>query len=123
MLPFLVADRNLSGELEAPARALGQAMQITNVVRDVGEDWRKLGRVYLPQDEMERAGIAEVSFSGYALSSLTKQGYVETAASSRAFYLSPSVCPSPRSTCSAGRWMASQTNMCWRLARRKQRWK
>ena len=81
MLPFLVAGPNLcgnlSGELEAPARALGQAMQITNVVRDVGEDWRKLGRVYLPQDEMERAGIAAASLSGDALSTLTKQGYVD----------------------------------------------
>ena len=77
MLPFLIPDQNQLGELEAPARALGQAMQITNVVRDVGEDWRKLGRVYLPQDEMERVGITEDSLSGDTLSSLTWQGYVD----------------------------------------------
>lgn len=37
---------------------LGIALQLTNILRDVGEDWRA-GRVYLPQDEMEQFGIRE----------------------------------------------------------------
>lgn len=40
------------------AVALGTAMQLTNILRDVGEDWRR-GRVYLPQDEMARFGVTE----------------------------------------------------------------
>ena len=37
---------------------LGIALQLTNILRDVGEDWRA-GRVYLPQDELEAFGITE----------------------------------------------------------------
>jgi phytoene synthase len=38
------------------ARDLGTAFQLTNIVRDVGEDARK-GRIYLPQDELARFGV------------------------------------------------------------------
>ena len=37
---------------------LGLAMQLTNIMRDVREDW-SMGRVYLPQDEMARFGYTE----------------------------------------------------------------
>ena len=40
------------------AHDLGMAFQLTNIIRDVGEDARR-GRVYLPQDELARFGIAE----------------------------------------------------------------
>jgi phytoene synthase len=40
------------------ALALGTAMQLTNILRDVAEDLR-MGRVYLPQDELMRFGIDE----------------------------------------------------------------
>jgi 15-cis-phytoene synthase len=39
------------------ARDLGIAFQLTNIIRDVGEDARR-GRVYLPEDEMARFGVA-----------------------------------------------------------------
>jgi 15-cis-phytoene synthase len=35
------------------AHRLGQAMQLTNIIRDVGEDARR-GRIYLPIDELQR---------------------------------------------------------------------
>ena len=57
MLPFLVRQREDLDRLDGPARALGVAMQITNVLRDVGEDWRDLGRTYLPQDGLRAAGL------------------------------------------------------------------
>jgi phytoene synthase len=38
------------------ARDLGMAFQLTNIVRDVGEDARR-GRVYLPASELERFGV------------------------------------------------------------------
>ena len=37
---------------------LGLAMQLTNICRDVREDW-EFGRVYLPQDELTRFGVSE----------------------------------------------------------------
>ncbi|HXR55868.1 MAG TPA: presqualene diphosphate synthase HpnD [Casimicrobiaceae bacterium] len=39
------------------ARKLGVAFQLTNIIRDVGEDARR-GRIYLPQDEIARFGVA-----------------------------------------------------------------
>ena len=38
------------------ARRLGLALQLTNIIRDVGEDARR-GRVYLPLDELQRHGV------------------------------------------------------------------
>ncbi len=40
------------------ARDLGVAFQLTNIVRDVGEDARR-GRIYLPHDELARHGVTE----------------------------------------------------------------
>lgn len=40
------------------AHDLGLALQLTNIIRDVGEDARR-GRIYLPQDELARFGVAE----------------------------------------------------------------
>jgi len=39
------------------AENLGLAFQLTNIIRDVGEDARK-GRIYLPADEMQRFGVS-----------------------------------------------------------------
>jgi phytoene synthase len=39
------------------ARDLGIAFQLTNIIRDVGEDAMR-GRIYLPQDELARFGVA-----------------------------------------------------------------
>lgn len=44
----------------AYADDLGIAMQITNILRDVREDF-ELGRVYLPQDELGRFDVCEAS--------------------------------------------------------------
>jgi phytoene synthase len=41
---------------------LGVALQMTNILRDVGEDWRT-GRVYLPQDELAQYGLGEADLA------------------------------------------------------------
>ena len=45
------------------ADALGTALQITNILRDVREDF-DLGRVYLPQDDMAAFGVSERNLGG-----------------------------------------------------------
>jgi len=40
------------------AHDLGLAFQLTNIIRDVGEDTRR-NRIYLPQDELQRFGVSE----------------------------------------------------------------
>ncbi len=42
------------------AVALGRAMQLTNIIRDVGEDLGR-GRIYLPLDELARFGVTEAT--------------------------------------------------------------
>lgn len=40
------------------ANDLGMAFQLTNIIRDVGEDARR-DRIYLPQDELRQFGVSE----------------------------------------------------------------
>ncbi len=51
---------NIFGRTQAAtvqyAHQLGQAMQLTNIIRDVGDDARR-GRVYLPLDELQRFDV------------------------------------------------------------------
>jgi len=44
------------------ATDLGVAMQLSNILRDVREDF-ELGRVYLPQEELRQFGIAETALA------------------------------------------------------------
>ena len=41
------------------ALKLGYAFQLTNFLRDIREDYEELGRIYIPQDELERFGLSE----------------------------------------------------------------
>lgn len=52
MLPVL---RPLSSAAFQPARSLGFAFQLTNFLRDIGEDLDR-GRVYVPQEDLRRFG-------------------------------------------------------------------
>ncbi|HYY11352.1 MAG TPA: phytoene/squalene synthase family protein [Kineosporiaceae bacterium] len=54
MLPIL---EPVAPEAAARARALGEAFQMSNFVRDVGEDLQR-GRVYLPQEDLDTFGVS-----------------------------------------------------------------
>jgi len=43
-----------------PALALGVALQLTNILRDVGED-RGRQRIYLPREDLDRFGVSEAA--------------------------------------------------------------
>lgn len=47
-----------SAEAFPYALKLGVALQLTNILRDVGEDWRA-GRLYLPLEDLHRFGLEE----------------------------------------------------------------
>lgn len=47
---------------KSAAVALGEAMQLTNFLRDVGEDWDR-GRIYIPQTELAQFGVSEASIA------------------------------------------------------------
>ena len=45
------------------AKKLGYAMQLTNFLRDIDEDFAQRGRIYLPQQELQRFGVSEAQFA------------------------------------------------------------
>jgi phytoene synthase len=45
-----------SDQTIAYAHTLGRALQLTNIIRDVGDDARR-GRIYLPMDDMQRFNV------------------------------------------------------------------
>jgi len=49
-------------EAIAYAIKLGVALQLTNILRDVAEDWQN-GRVYLPQEELAAFGLSEADIA------------------------------------------------------------
>ena len=56
---FGIARTNNPATLEY-ARTLGEALQLTNIIRDVGEDARR-NRIYLPQEDLDRFGVSSSS--------------------------------------------------------------
>ena len=61
MLPILGSSD--PGAARAPARQLGLAFQLTNFIRDVGEDLY-LGRTYLPDEDLDKFGITRADLAG-----------------------------------------------------------
>ena len=67
------------------ARDLGIAFQLTNIVRDVGEDARR-GRIYLPQDELARHGVTDAGLLNGESSAAFRALMAEQVARARAWY-------------------------------------
>lgn len=74
------------------ARDLGVALQLTNILRDVGTDYRQ-GRFYLPLEDLERFGCSEEDFraeveqAGHGVRSDRVRAVLEhQAARARVFY-------------------------------------
>ncbi|PSL41539.1 phytoene synthase [Planomicrobium soli] len=54
LLPIIASDSKV--DCTDAAVSLGIAMQLTNILRDVGEDYREKGRIYLPAAELQKNG-------------------------------------------------------------------
>jgi len=67
------------------AEDLGTAMQLTNILRDVGEDYG-MKRIYLPGDEMAEWGIAEDVLAGQKVTPAFRAFMQFNIARARAFY-------------------------------------
>lgn len=57
LLPILATERGITDEIKESAVSLGIAMQLTNILRDVGEDFRDNKRVYVPTELLHRHGV------------------------------------------------------------------
>jgi phytoene synthase len=63
MVPILEPTDDRAAE---HARLLGEAFQLSNFIRDVGEDLRR-GRVYLPQEDLDRFGVTRADLAAGAV--------------------------------------------------------
>jgi phytoene synthase len=72
-IPIVGLREGISFECASPyAIKLGIALQLTNILRDVGEDARQ-GRVYLPESDLERFGLTR----GDILSGVQNESFIE----------------------------------------------
>lgn len=67
------------------AHNLGMAFQLTNILRDVKEDAER-GRIYLPQDELDRFGVSEEDILQLRSSDASRQLMTFQAQRARQYY-------------------------------------
>jgi phytoene synthase len=67
MLLYILGIDPITAGAKRYATKLGIAMQLTNILRDVGEDAR-MGRVYFPKDELERFGFTREDILNHDIS-------------------------------------------------------
>ncbi|MEI6490450.1 MAG: phytoene/squalene synthase family protein [bacterium] len=58
-----INDEKFRSTVLEKASLLGEAFQMTNFLRDVGEDVHDRGRIYIPQRNLERFGVSETSLA------------------------------------------------------------
>ncbi len=51
------------------ARALGEAMQMANILRDVREDYEERNRIYIPKEDMNRFSVTEENIRNHKVTS------------------------------------------------------
>lgn len=59
-------------DADLPAEWCGIAFQLTNILRDIHEDFER-GRIYIPQEDLERFGVAEDELGCYFATSHFEQ--------------------------------------------------
>jgi phytoene synthase len=69
MLPILEPQ---SPAAASRARALGEAFQMSNFIRDVGEDLKR-GRVYLPQEDLDTFGVTREALSAGVVTPMIRE--------------------------------------------------
>jgi phytoene synthase len=82
MLPVLGAE---GAEARARAADLGVAMQLTNILRDVGEDLGR-GRIYLPGDELAAYGLTHADVEAKRLGPAWETFMAAQVERARAYY-------------------------------------
>lgn len=85
LLPFLHTSGPADEALVTDAVSLGVAMQLTNVLRDVGEDLGA-GRVYLPARVMEQASYAPAALQAHVVDGAFRAAWEAVARRSEELY-------------------------------------
>lgn len=85
LLPILHAGSAVNAGLRESGVALGVAMQLTNILRDVGEDYDH-GRVYLPAAVLAKAGCTEDDLRAHRITPAFKRAWETVAQRSAELY-------------------------------------
>lgn len=83
LLPILAPGRHQ--ELKEDAIALGLAMQLTNILRDVGEDLQR-GRIYMPTERLAHFEVSEWCMRKGVISEGFTRAWEELAVQAEAYY-------------------------------------
>lgn len=70
----------------AAARKLGYAMQLTNFLRDVAEDYRLRDRIYLPQEDMHKFKVSDADIAAGTMTESLRALIAFEAARARKLY-------------------------------------
>lgn len=81
----VAGDGSVRARALAHARTLGVAMQLTNILRDVGEDLAR-GRVYLPRSVMARHGVTRTTLDAGTVTPEYRAMMLELSALAREWY-------------------------------------
>lgn len=84
LCPLLAVDPD-DEQVRATSVKLGHAMQLTNILRDVGTDFR-IGRIYLPERLMQRYGVQPSDLSGSVMSAGLIALWEDLAARAESYY-------------------------------------
>jgi phytoene synthase len=82
LLPILAPNKP---ELTSFATALGRAFQLTNILRDVGEDYRN-NRIYLPSDLMKRFDYSEDDLKAHRINDSFIQMFEHLSSIAESYY-------------------------------------
>ena len=76
MLAPMLKGEKADEQYESICEDLGIAMQITNILRDIGEDLRNKNRIYIPQTFMKKYGVTREELEKLStLPNFLKKGY------------------------------------------------
>lgn len=73
LLPILASETDNSADLRKSATNLGIGMQITNILRDIGEDYRDRKRIYIPKSYMQKYNYSEEDLANNTINDNFKQ--------------------------------------------------
>lgn len=59
------------------AEKLGEAFQMTNILRDISDDFSVRGRIYVPQDELRKFNITKEQMSVYSKTKRVDENFVK----------------------------------------------
>lgn len=66
--PRFQSDESFRTIVLEKAEALGEAFQMTNFLRDIGEDMDDRGRIYIPQEDLRKFGVSEEDIRSHTCS-------------------------------------------------------